>query len=274
MPRILHVASTQIISKDGAAATLPRIDAISKAAALLGAEAVLFPEMCVHGYDFDMTEQALRAVAEPIDGPSAREVRAIAKRNGIVVMAGIAELDGSTMYNTHLIAYPDGRLVTQRKHKLTEGEINAGLTPGPRKRTVFELNGIRCALMICADNGIDALPDDLRRDGIELRFLPCGAGGKRSDMLHASALDTPEARASYAKSRESVCRSGPFDESFDKWGSAFVSCNAVGPMGAETCHRGHCMIVDRHGILRAQCTGTNVLEFMHEQLINAVLEFP
>ena len=273
MPRKIHAASTQIISEGGASATLPRIDAVSHAAALLGADVVLFPEMAVHGYDYGMTEQSLRAVAEPADGASARELSAIAARRGIIVMAGIAELDRGALYNTHLIAFPDGRMIAQRKHNLTDIEKAAGMTPGERRRQVFEINGVRCALMICADNGIDGLPDDLRRDGVELRFLPCGAGGDAAKMLHAADMDSPAARAAYAENRTHVCMPGPFDESFAKWGSAFVSCNAVGPMGANTCHQGHCMIVDRHGILRAQCTGTNVREFMHEQLINAVLEF-
>lgn len=273
--KTLSVASAQIVSGDGPRATLPRIDAVSHAAALLGAEVVLFPEGSVHGYDYDMTESSLRALAEPVGGPSTAEVCAIARRRRIAVLAGIFEQDaGGRLYNTHLIAFPDGRLLAQRKHNITGIETKANVSPGPRKRTVFTLNGVRCAVMICADNGIEGLPDDLRRDRVELRFIPAGAGGDLHAMLHPADLSDPAARERYAENRTHVCMTTPFDPEFPKWGTGFVSCNALGPAGARTCHQGHCMIVDGQGVLRAQAPGTIVREHMAEQLITATLEFP
>jgi hypothetical protein len=89
-------------------------------------------------------------------------------------------------------------------------------------------------------------------------------------MLCQADLATPENRARYEQNRPKVCLTDAFDPKFPEWGSAFVSANALGPAGEATCH----LIVDNHGVLRAQAVGTIVQEHMHEQLINAILHFP
>jgi predicted amidohydrolase len=269
----LHVASAQLISHGGAAETLPRIDALSQAAACLGAEAILFSEVAIHGYDYDMTPESVRAVAEPIDGPIAQEVLAIARRHNIVVLAGTFEREVEAIYNTHLIAEPSGQLRVQRKHNLTDGELRARLTPGPQDPEVFSINGVRCAVLICADTGIEGIENRCKERGVELRFIPTGGGGKLSDMLSQADLATPENRTRYELNRPAVCLPDAFDPKFPEWGSAFVSANALGRAGETTCHQGHCIIVDNQGVLRAQAVGTIVQEHMHEQLINAVIHF-
>ncbi len=270
----LHVASAQISSEAGSPKTLPRMDALAQAAACIGAEIILFSEVAVHGYDYDMTPESVRAVAEPVDGPVARELLAIAARRRIVVLAGMFERDNDAVYNSHLIAEPSGRLRVQRKHNLTEGERRARLTPGPRTLEVFSINGIRCAVLICADSGLDGMPAECRRLGVRVRFLPTGGGGKLDEMLCQRDLATPEGRGKYEQNRPRVFLPDAFDPKFAEWGSALVTANALGPAGAATCHQGHCVIVDNMGVLRAQAVGTIVREHMHEQLINAVLHFP
>ncbi len=271
--RTLHVASAQIVAAGGSAHTLPQIDALSKAAALLGADAVLFSEVVVHGYDYDMGVESVGRQAEPLDGPVVGAIRAMASCNRITILAGTFERDGDAIYNSHVVAGPSGQLWVQRKHKLTEGEQRAGLRPGPRERTLFELNGVRCAVLICADTGIEGLSDELRQRQVDLRFIPTGGGGKLSDTLGQADLASPDGRTRYEENRPRVCIATAFDPQQAEWGSAFVSSNALGPAGAQTCHQGHCIIVDAQGVLRAQAVGTIVREHMHSQLINAVLQF-
>ncbi len=272
--KTLHVAAAQIVSAGGAAQTLPRIDALSQAAACLGAEVILFSEVVVHGYDYEMTPESVRAVAEPLDGPIARRILAMARQHNIVILAGTLEREGEAIYNSHLIAEPSGRLRVQRKHNLTEGEQRARLTPGPRTPVVFSIGGVRCAVLICADSGLDGMPEECRRLGVELRFVPTGGGGKIADMLCQADLVTSEGRDKYEQNRPRVCLPDAFDPNFAEWGCALVTANALGPAGAGTCHQGHCIIVDSFGVLRAQAEGTIVREHMHEQLINAVLQVP
>ncbi len=55
--------------------------------------------------------------------------------------------------------------------------------------------------------------------------------------------------------------------------TGFASANPLGPVGEETCHQGHCMIVDANRVLRAQIPGTNVLEHMQDQMVHVELHF-
>ncbi|MBN2295833.1 MAG: carbon-nitrogen hydrolase family protein [Pirellulales bacterium] len=269
--KVLHVAAAQIISLGGSAKTLPRIEALSHAAALLGAEIILFPEVAIHGYDYDMTKEDVRQQAETLDGPIARQILGMARKYHITILAGFFEHDGDDVFNSHLIAEASGALSTQRKHMLTESEKRAGITPGPKTRRIFEINDIRCALLICADTGIEGLREELHALEVNLRFIPTGGGGKVSDMLTCNDLKYVAGRQRYEHNRSRVYISTALDESALEWGSAAVTANTLGQIGQETCHQGHCTITDNHGVIRAQAAGTIVLEHMHEQLINAVL---
>ena len=53
---------------------------------------------------------------------------------------------------------------------LTPTERRAGLTPGPAARTVFTFNGVRTAIIICADCVIKGLYNRLRAQKVEYRF--------------------------------------------------------------------------------------------------------
>lgn len=272
--KILHVASAQIVSDGGIEETLPRIDALSQAAALLGADVILFSELAVNGYALDMPPAEVKALAQPLDGPSVQKLLASAAAHGICILAGFLEGDDEKIYNSHLIAMPGMPPRVQRKHILTDPEIQAGLSPGPGERDVFTIKGVRCALVICADTGIPGLADHLRSLQVDIRFVPTGGGGCIDDMLPQSELATPEGRQRYTANRPRVCMPDAFDPGFSEWGSALVTSNALGRAGKSTCHQGHCIIVDALGVLRAQAHGTIIREHMHEQLINAIVEWP
>jgi len=271
--RKLHVASAQIVSQGGAAATLPQIDRISKVAALMGCDAILFSEVVIHGYDYDMTPESVRAVAEGVTGPVATAVSEMAARNNIVIMAGTFELCEDKVYNAHLIAYPDGRLLAERKAALTDGELRAGLTAGDRTRLVFDIKGVKCAILICADGGLEGIYDEVVAQGVEYLFCPTGGGGDIKDYLHQADLLTSEGRAKYEANRPRVCMATAFMPDFEERKLGFTASNALGRIGDKTCHQGHCIITDQYGVLRAQAVGTIVLEHQHPQLINAILYF-
>ncbi len=80
----MRIALAQIRSGTDPAANLALVEDYTRRAADAGASMVLFPEatMCRFGVP-------LAAVAEPLDGPWASAVRAIAARAGIVVVAGM-----------------------------------------------------------------------------------------------------------------------------------------------------------------------------------------
>ena len=273
MTRNLHVAAAQIHSGGPIDDVLKRVERQVVAAAAVGAEVILFSECALHGYDGDMMPDSVRSVAEPMDGPHCRRVLKLAERHRIAILIGFLERNGEAIHNSVLIARPDGTCATARKHILTEGEVRARLTPGLRERTVVELNGVRCAIIICADGVIDGLHEDLRAQGVDYRFCPTGGGGKIGDMLHAADLLTTEGRTRYVENRPRVFKTEAILDDKECPFTGFTSANAMGPVGRQTCHQGHCMIVDNQHVMRAQLPGTIVLEHMQDQMIHAAMQF-
>jgi predicted amidohydrolase len=225
--------------------------------------------------DADGGEFHIKAGGLKLDRTSiGRRLSDLAAAHRLTILAGFFEREDSRVYNSQLVAWPDGRRACQRKHNLTEWERAAGLAEGPRERTLFDFGGVRCAILVCADVGIPGLGPALAQQGVEFLFIPTGGGGKKEEMLHESDLDTPAGRAAYARDRTAVFKPEAFVEPKEAVMTAFASANALGYDGRATYHRGHCMIVDRHGVLRAQLAGTNVLEHQQDQMVHAVLSFP
>jgi len=269
--RSLHVGVAQVQARAGdVAGNLQRMLRQVQAAAAVGVEALLFAETVVQAYNLAPENLAL---AEPLDGPLARQLSAWAVHYHLTLLAGMFERAEDGLYNTHVVATPAGRLAGQRKHRLTEWEIAAGLRPGPLERTLIELNGVRCALLICYETGIDGIHATLIDDGVEFLFIPTAGGGTPDEFLHIEELDTPAGRARYIANRSRVFNPEailtPAGCPFPGWASA----NALGADGLGTVNQGHCMIVDRHRVLRAQIPGTNVYEHMLDQMAHAVVMF-
>ena len=271
--RTLHVAAAQIHSGGPLEKTLQRVERQVTAASAVGADVILFSECALHGYDYDMTPESVRAVAEPVDGSHCRRILDMAQRHRIVVLIGFLERNGDAVHNSILIARPEVTLETARKHILTDGEVAARLTPAPRQRTIVELNGVRCAIIICADGGIEGLHEELHAAGVDYRFCPTGGGGKIGDMLSEEDLLTPEGRSRHIDNRPRVFKTEAILDEKECPTTGFTSANALGPVGHQTCHQGHCMIVDNHRVMRAQIPGTIVLEHMEDQMIHARLRF-
>ena len=271
--KTLHVAAAQIHSGGGVADTLRRLDRQVASAATSGVEVILFAECVLHGYDSDLTQESVRAVAETVDGPTCSRVVALAQRYQLAILAGFFEQSGRAFYNSHLVARPDGTRAVQRKHVLTPSERRAGLTPGPAARTVFTFNGVRTAIIICADCVIKGLPNQLRDQKVVYRFCPTGGGGKLQDYLHAADLRTPAGRKRYRENRPKVFKAEAILGKQECPQTGFTAANALGPVGKQTCHQGHCMIVDNDRVMRAQIPGTIVLEHQQDQMIHARLDF-
>ncbi len=129
---------------------LARSTALVEQAVAQGARLVVLPELANTGYVFASREEAY-ALAEPVPaGPSSQAWIALAQRLGIYLVAGIAEREGETLYNSALVAGPQGYLGTYRKLHLW-GDENLFFAPGNLGLPVFETPFGRLAVAICYD---------------------------------------------------------------------------------------------------------------------------
>jgi predicted amidohydrolase len=262
----IHVAAGQIVSTPGdIAGNLAQVADLSRTAARAGARLILFGEGALTGY---LLTPEILPLALTADGPAARELLAIARKNGIVIVAGTLERAGQRLHMSAFVAYPDGRLLVQRKHRLTPTELNAGLTPGPEKRRVFSVDGVKFAICICADSGIEDIQNKLVDWGAQVSLNPTAGGGGRKFMKHAADLEDPKKLKSYLRDMEKVCFLGGAIEVCLKHHLCMIACNLSGDDGVSNYHPGHAAIVDSGGKTVGLIPGEYVVEYLRPQLIH------
>lgn len=100
---------------------LKRIKEFSVSAAKRGADIILFPELCLTGYDIYINENISKekkiALSEVTSGPSTKAVEKIAKENDIYIVFGMAEKvnDSDKLYNSAVAIGPEGIIGAYRK---------------------------------------------------------------------------------------------------------------------------------------------------------------
>ena len=112
-------------------ANLNRIREFVSDAKERGVDLLVFPEMCITGYwhirKLDRSE--IEALAEPVpEGDSSQELLALAQQTGMTIGAGLIEQGpDKKLYNTFVVAMPDGRIAAHRKiHCFVSEHMSSG----------------------------------------------------------------------------------------------------------------------------------------------------
>jgi predicted amidohydrolase len=133
------------------AGMLDVLDAAARRAASQGIRLLILPELFLTGYNIGST--ALRALAEPADGPSATAAAAIAANHGVALLYGYPERgsDGH-IYNSAILIGRDGNHAANfRKLHLFGAMENDVFTPGDDPAVMAEIDGMKLGILICYD---------------------------------------------------------------------------------------------------------------------------
>lgn len=169
----MRISTAQFENKSGDKKyNLAVIASLSGAAAKQGAQAVAFHECSVTGYTFarHLTKGQMLDLSEFIPhGESIVELQKIAKRNNIVVLAGLFEKDeADKIYKAYVAVGPEGLLA---RHRKIHPFINPHITPGDAY-TIFDLNGWKCGILICYDNNVVENVRATALLGADIIFMP------------------------------------------------------------------------------------------------------
>lgn len=141
------------------------------------ASIVCFPELSITGYH--VREDILK-VAETVPGPSTAYIQELARKEKIIVLAGLAEKDSDDhIYATHLVIAPDGIIGAYRKVHLGPSEKELFISGDDIP--VFDAGGIKFGIQLCYDAHFPDLSTAMALKGAELVFIP-----------HASPRTTPD----------------------------------------------------------------------------------
>ena len=160
-------------------ANLQRIASAAADASAGGARLLIVPELAVTGYGAG--QAAFAQLASPASGAAAERLSAIARENGIAIIAGFAEREGSSTYNSALFTDGIGTNAVYRKSHLYGDYERGAFKPAVPDSVMVDLGGIRIGMLICYDV---EFPENVRRlalAGADLvvvpTALPKGASG-------------------------------------------------------------------------------------------------
>lgn len=262
--RDIRVATVQFQHAPGDRSyNLGRIRHFVTEAARARVEIIAFPEMCVTGYWHvrKLDREAVEALAEPVpDGPSARLLLDLARERGMSIGAGLVErADDGRLYNSYLVAMPDGRWAVHRKlHVFVSPFLASG-----HHYTVFDTpHGCRVGVLICYDNNIVENARVTALLGAEVLLAPHQTGGCDSvsprgmkpvdPAIWARRKEDPaavEAELCGPKGRAWLMRWLP-SRAHDN-GMFLLFSNGVGPDDDEI-RTGNAMVLDPYGEVLAE----------------------
>jgi predicted amidohydrolase len=189
----MRIALAQILSGTDPSANLRTVEDYTRRAADAGAELVLFPEatMCRFGV-------RLAPIAEPLDGPWASGVRAVAERSGIVVVAGMFVPAGDGRVTNTLVATGPGVEAHYDKIHLYDayGFAESDTVAPGREPVLIDVGGVSVGITLCYDIRFPELYVELAERGAEVITVHAswGTGPGKLDqwtlLARARAIDT------------------------------------------------------------------------------------
>ena len=260
----LRVATVQFqhVPSDKAA-NLESVCRLTAEAAGKGAELVVFPEMCITGYWHlrNLPQADLEVLAESVpEGECTQALLALAKEHDLSVGAGFIERgEDGRLFNSYVVAMPDGRTACHRKlHAFINEHISCG-----DQYTVFELpNGTRAGILICYDCNLGENVRINALRGVEVLIAPHQTGGCATPSPRCmGAIDVAlwENRESDPEAIEAEFRGPKGREWLMKWlparahdnGLFLIFSNGVGRDDNEV-RTGNAMILDPYGDVLAE----------------------
>lgn len=134
-----------------------------------GARIIVLPELCSTGYVFKSKSEATELAETISDGSTTKTWCEVAKRLDVVLIAGIAELEGKKIYNSAVIIDRYGVLGVYRKLHLW-GDENIVFEPGDLGAPVFETPFGRLSVAICYDGWF---PETFRMAALQGADIVC-----------------------------------------------------------------------------------------------------
>jgi predicted amidohydrolase len=137
-----------------------------------GAQIICFPETSLTGYP--NTKGLPHDLAQPLEGELTQSIVEVSTQTGVIVLAGLVERDRSgVIYNTQLVASPDGLAGAYRKTHVGNSEIHR-FSRGD-ELPVFTLAGLTFGIQICYDNHFPEASRTLALRGADVIFCPYGS---------------------------------------------------------------------------------------------------
>ena len=261
---LLPVATVQFQHRAGDKAyNLGRVESFCREAHNHGAKIIACPEMCITGYWHvnKLDRQGVENLAESVpDGLSTQKLSELSKELDLIIGAGLIEKDSDgQMFNTYVVALPDGRIESHRKlHCFISQHMGSG-----NSYTVIDTDlGVKLGVLICYDNNIIENARATALMGADILLAPHQTGGTQSRSPHAMKRIDPNLWINREKNPEAIEAEfkGPNGrEWLMRWlpsrahdnGMFILFSNGVG-LDDDEVRTGNAMVIDCYGRIQAE----------------------
>lgn len=149
---------------------LVAIEKAAASAAAQGAELVITPEMSTTGYN---VTDGYASTAEDSGGQINERLADLCRQHGVALIYGYPERSDGTLYNTAVVRDADGvELARYRKTHLFGGFEAKHFSPADDLVVQFDLNGLRCGMVVCYDVEFPEVVRAHAEAGTELLIVP------------------------------------------------------------------------------------------------------
>ena len=227
-----------------------------------GVRVLAFPEMCLTGYwhTRHLDRAGWEALSEPVPkGFSTRRLIDLSRELDMVIGVGLVERDGDRLFNTYVVALPDGAWHRHRKlHAFESPHISSG-----DGFTVFDTAlGVRIGVLICYDNNIVENVRATALLGCDILLAPHQTGGTASRSPHGMRPIDPALWHARHEDPETLRREFQGDKGrgwLMRWlpsrahdnGMFLLFANGVG-LDDDEVRTGNAMILDPYGRVLAE----------------------
>ncbi len=146
-----------------------RLDKLANAIEINDLDLIICPELFSSGYNIGAD---VRSLAEPADGPVARQVKQIARNSATAIVFGYPEKDGDQIFNAAACISAHGELLANHRKLMIPPGFEQQYFDSGSQITLFDLGGMTCAILVCFDA---EFPEAMRatvRAGAQLVIVP------------------------------------------------------------------------------------------------------
>ncbi|MBF0169917.1 MAG: carbon-nitrogen hydrolase [Nitrospinae bacterium] len=212
-------------------------------AASMGARIILLPELYKTPYFCTVEDVAHFDLAEPLEGESFAAFSPVAREQGVWIVVPIFERRAAGIYhNSVILIGPDG--TRQGLYRKTHIPDDPGFhekhyfTPGDLGYPVFDVGGIKVAVLICWDQWYPEAARLVALKGAQVIFYPTAIGWTPSEKEGEGAMQHDAWRTvqrghavanglTVAVANRCGYEPTPGGEGIEFWGGSFIA----GPMG-------------------------------------------
>lgn len=149
-------------------ANLDKLTEYFEQAKKLNPNFIVFPELCIQGI---ASPEKIAATAEPIPGHASNTLCELSKTYNVYSIVGIAEREGSKLYNSSILTSPEGKIIGVY-HKIHLWDTEASYFSRGLDYPVYNTDFGKVATWICYDSRFPEVARSFALKGAKIVFVP------------------------------------------------------------------------------------------------------